>query len=133
MMKPLKAGETILKGKSLAMIAVSIGLLGTAVVYAGNDSGPAPDAYVVSSGKIQEETIGPSADLAVRQQDLQLENKKANRDPDRIAALQKQIDELRAENEDLAYVYDRGSTRGQSMHHNRMIWQDGYGRGCGCR
>jgi hypothetical protein len=122
-----------MKGKSLAIVAVSVGLLGAAVVYAGYDSGPAPGTDVVSSGNIREDTIGPRDDLAVKQQYLQQEYKRANPDPDRIAALQDQIDELRAQVRDSAYVYDTGGTRGQWMHRNGMMWRDGYNRGCGCR
>jgi hypothetical protein len=122
-----------MKGKTLAIVAVSVGLLGAAVVYAGYDSGPAPGTDVVTSGNIREDTVGPREDLAVKQQDLRHEYNRANPDPDRIAVLQDQIDELRAQIRNSAYVYDTGSTRGRWMHHNRMMWRGGYyGGGCGC-
>lgn len=122
-----------MKGKSLAMVAVSVGLLGAAVVYAGYDSGPAPGTDVVSPGNIREETVGLREDLAVKEQNLRQEYNSANPDLDLIAVLQDQIDELRAQIRDSAYVYGTGGTRGRWMHHNGMMWRGGYhGGGCGC-
>lgn len=121
-----------MKGKNLAIVAVSVGLLGAGVVYAGYNSGPAPGTDVVSSGNIREETVGPREDLAVKEQNLRQEYNRANPDVELIAVLQDQIDELRAQIRDSAYVYDTGSTRGRWMHHNGMMRGGYYGGGCGC-
>jgi hypothetical protein len=131
-----------MKGKSLAIVAVSVGLLVAAAVYAGSGGGnagsgggsyygdPGSSVNVQSYRDFYKDTASLRDNLAEKEFELQQEYDMANPNPDRISVLRKEIVDLQSRIEKTA---SKHRLSGRWMRHNGMMWGGGYsGGGCGC-
>ncbi|WP_318556220.1 hypothetical protein [Geobacter anodireducens] len=125
--------------KNIAAMALAVAVLSASAVYAGWGWGGhgmqfGPNVTTESVRKFQKDSLGLRDEMMVKELELQQEYSKANPDPDRIAAIKKEMIDLRAKIQKAADKHGiTGGRMGSAMMGQGAAGQGSMtGMGCSC-